>query len=337
MKIIVSGYHNPHFLTITEYMERAIKALGHDLIIYDDRQHPVPGSVRRRVKWLESIDSRHINKKLVLLVQATFPDLLIVTGGHRIKADTVTTIKKMNIPTVLWTIDPPSNFQPIIDAAPRYDYIFCQGTEANELLAKAGITGSHWLPMACDPFYHHPVEVSEQEKKRYGNDLVFVGSFYPNRAELLERLTKFDLGLWGPGWDQLSSESSLRKHVRGLQVTPDIWRKIYCASSIMLTPHYQDVNNRFPVYQASPKIFEAMACGAFVMSDNQKDVFKLFKKGVHLEVFYNLEDLKEKLSYYLNHPEERMKIAKQGRQEVITNHTYVKRIEKLFSIIHNDE
>ena len=158
-------------------MERAIKALSHDLVIYDDRQHLIPGRLRGRLKWLESIDSRRINKKLVLLVQATAPDLLIVTGGHRIKADTVTTIKKMDIPTVLWTIDAPLHFQPIIDAAPHYDHIFCQGTEACELLAGAGLVRSHWLPMACDPFYHHPVAVSDQEKKRYGNDLVFVGSF----------------------------------------------------------------------------------------------------------------------------------------------------------------
>ena len=242
----------------------------------------------------------------------------------------------MNIPTVLWTIDAPLNFQPIIDAAPRYDYIFCQGTEANELLSKAGIEGTRWLPMACDPFYHHPVEVSEQEKKRYGNDLVFVGSFYPNRAELLEGLAEFDLGIWGPSWDQLPAGSSLQKHVTGLQVTPDIWGKIYSASNIVLTPHYQDISNQFPVYQASPKIFEAMACGAFVISDNQKDVFKLFQMGVHLEVFYDLDDLRKKIRYYLNHPEARLKIARQGRQEVINNHTYIKRIEKLLCVVHRN-
>jgi len=336
VKIILSGYHNPHFPTITEYMERAIRALGHELVVYDDRQHVIPGRVRRRVNWLNSMDSRHINRKLVLLAQATSPDLLVVTGGHRIKADTVTTIKKLNIATVLWTIDAPMNFQPIIAAAPRYDYIFCQGTEANELLAKAGIAGTHWLPMACDTFYHHPVEVSEQEKKRYGNDLTFVGSFYPNRAGLLERLMEFDLGIWGPGWEHLPAESSLRKHVRGLQVTPDIWGKIYNASQIVLAPHYQDLSNRYPVYQASPKIFEAMACGAFVLSDNQRDVLNLFQTGVHLEVFYDLDELKKKIQYYLNHPEERLKIARQGRQEVVDHHTYIKRIERLLGFIHRN-
>jgi hypothetical protein len=63
MKILFSGYHNPNFLTITEYMERAVKALGHDLMFFDDRQHVIPGRMRQRVKWLDRFDLQHINKK----------------------------------------------------------------------------------------------------------------------------------------------------------------------------------------------------------------------------------------------------------------------------------
>ncbi|MCK4821562.1 hypothetical protein KA005_37695 [bacterium] len=63
MKILFSGYHNPNFITITEYMESAIKALGHELIVFDDRQHIIPGRIRRRLKRLNRFDLQHINKK----------------------------------------------------------------------------------------------------------------------------------------------------------------------------------------------------------------------------------------------------------------------------------
>lgn len=333
MRVILSSYHNPHFMTVTEYMESAIKALGHDLAVFDDRQHIVPGRMRHRIQWLDQFDLRHINRKIVSLALETRPDIAIVTGGHRITASTVKTLKDNSIETVLWTIDPPLNFQPIIDAAPLYDYIFCQGTEAVELLDHAGIDRAHWLPVACDPFHHRPIELSMGEKKHYSNDLVFVGSCYPNRVELFEKLTDFDLGIWGPGWEKLHLDSPLKRFLRGGQLKPEVWLKIYSASKIVLASHYQDPQNRFPVYQASPRIFEALACGAFVISDAQRDVFSLFKEGVHLERFVDSKDLIEKIKYYLDHPEERKRIAEQGYNEVTQKHTYVHRIERLIQLV----
>ncbi|MBW2341107.1 MAG: glycosyltransferase [Deltaproteobacteria bacterium] len=333
MRVLFSGFHNPHFITITEYIESAIKALGHDLIIFDDRRHIIPGIIRQRMQWLHQFDLQHINKEMVSLASKTKPDVAIVTGGHRITGLTVKSLKDNGIVTVLWTIDAPLNFQPILDVASYYDHVFCQGTEAIELLNHAGIKGAIWLPVACDPNVHKPVGLSPEEKRHYGNDVAFVGSYYPNREELFEKLTDFNLGIWGPGWEKLSLDSPLRKFLRGDELKPEAWSKVYSASKIILATHYQDPENRFPVYQASPRIFEALACGAFVISDNQRDVFSLFKEGEHLARFVNPDDLVEKIRYYLEHPEERKKIARLGRLVVLQNHTYVHRIEKLLSVV----
>ena len=333
MKILFSGYHNPNFLTITEYMERAIKSLGHELFVFDDRQHIVPGRVRQRIKWLHQFDLNHINKKIISLAVEKKPDVAIVTGGHRITAQTIRSLKDSNIYRVLWTIDAPVNFQPILDVAPFYDHIYCQGTEAIEIFDREGIEGAQWLPVACDPDLHRPVELSAEEKMRYGNDVVFVGSYYPNRAELFEILAGFDFGIWGPGWEKLDQKSKLIGCIRGTNTPQSEWLKIYSASKIVLATHYQNPEKRFPVYQASPRVFEAMACGAFVISDNQRDVLSLFKEGEHLARFIDSDDLIEKIKYYLDRPIERQEMAQRGRQYVLGKHTYVQRIKELLSYI----
>ena len=337
MKILFSGYHNPYFFTITEYMERAIESLGHELFVFDDRQHIIPGRIRARIEWLNKFDLNHINREMVSLALKTKPDIAIITGGHRITASTIRTLKNNGICTVLWTIDAPLNFQPIIDVAPFYDHIFCQGTEAIELLDQEGIQGAQWLPMACDPNEHRPVELSAEEKKHYGNDVVFVGSYYSNRVELFENLSDFDFGIWGPGWEKLEVKSKLRRCIKGSHTPPSEWLKIYSASKIILVTHYQDPEERFPVYQASPRVFEAMACGAFVILDNQRDVFSLFKDGEHLIRFDNPGEVAKKIKYYLDHSEERERIALQGREEVLKNHTYEHRIEKLLSVVEKKQ
>lgn len=333
MKILFSGHHNPHFFTISEYLEMAIASLGYELFVFEDRQHLIPGRIRSRSAFLHWLDLNIINRKLLAMAKSVKPDIAIVTGGNRIAAKTIRHFKRLGIATVLWTTDPPLHFEPLVTAATSYDAIFCQGTEAIELLARAGIGGARWLPMACDPEVHHPVSCSAAEKKKYGSDIVFVGSHYPDRAALFEKLVGCDLAIWGPGWNALADESPLRRFIRGAHTTPAEWLKIYSASKIILATHYHDRENRFPVYQASPRVFEALACGAFVICDDQRDVFSLFNDGKDLVRFLDATDLVRKVNHYLAHPEERDKIAAQGYGNVLNNHTYIHRIKELLSKI----
>lgn len=328
MKILFSGYHNPHYITITEYFEKAIKTLGHELFIFNDRQHIIPGRIRKHIQWLNKIDLLNINKNIISLALRKRPDIIIVTGGHRITGSIVKKLKENGIITVLWTIDPPRNFQPLIDVAPLYDHIFCQGNEAVELLDKAGISGAQLLPVGCDPDHHYPVESTPEEKKQYQTDIAFVGSWYPNRMEILESISDYDLGVWGPGWQKTPESSPLKKRVkRAGDVLPEEWRKIYSLCKINIVIHYQD--DKITCYQASPKVFEVLACRGFLLGDDQKDVTVLFERGKHLETFKTIQELKEKIQYYLSHPEERKIIAEAGYKEVLKNHTYVHRIEEL--------
>lgn len=335
MKILFSGYHNPFFMTITEYIEKAIKKSGHHLLSFDDRAFILPGRIRQKLKFMHAWDLKRLNNNLISLAFKHKPDFCLITGGHRILPETIKKIKDRGIQTGLWTIDLPLDFQPIIKAAPFYDFVFCGGTEAQEPLAKAGIEKTHWLPFACDPEVHKPVHVIIEEKKKWGSDVSFVGSFYPNRGQILEKLFDFDIKVWGPGWNKLPYESPLRKSVKDIKLKPEEWRKIFSSSKILIAIHYQD--GKTPCYQASPKVYETLACQSFLLVDNQKDVKSLFKDGRHLVIFKDIKDLREKIVYYLNHPEERKKILKEGYREVLEKHTYQVRLEKILSIVKKDE
>jgi spore maturation protein CgeB len=332
MKVLLSGYHNPHYDTVTEYMERALRALGHKLACFDDRCHLIPGRIRYRVPWLRRWDLKVLNRRLSSLALHCGVSLVIATGGDRILSTTIRRLKACGVTTVLWTTDPPRGCTPILETAPLYDYIFCQGSEFVDFLQANGIEKARWLPVGCDPESHRSVLFSPEEKEQYGHDVVFVGSWYPERAALFERLCDFDLAIWGPGWENLPSHSKLRRHIRGAHTSPDQWRKIYTASRIVLATHYQDPTGRYPVYQASPRVFEAMACGAFVLCDRQRDVLALFRDGEHLVSCCDGDDLAAKVRYYLEHPGERRAIAHKGCEDVLANHTYVHRMHELIAL-----
>ena len=331
MKVVFSGYHNPNFITITEYIERAFRDQGHELVSFDDRSFLIPGRIRQRSKILRDWDLNRLNDNLISLVLKNKPDLCIVTGGHRILPDTVKKIKNIGVIPVLWTIDFPLDFDPIIKAAPFYDHIFCGGTEAQVLLKQAGIKKTYWLPFACDPDQHKPLELGREDKDNYKNDIVFVGSHYPNREETLKQIIDFDLGVWGPGWRELTKDENLRKAIRGGMVKPCEWVKIFNTAKIIIIIHYKD--GKVLDYQASPKVYEALSCKGFALVNDQRDVLSLFEDGKHLVIFKDTKDLRQKIDYYLNDPEKRKEIAQNGYNYVLANHTYSHRIKRMLSVI----
>jgi spore maturation protein CgeB len=278
---------------------------------------------------MERADRAWLNRRLQAFARRIRPDVLIILGGELVETETVHLSKAEGAAAILWTIDAPWNFEPILRAAPVYDQVFCQGTEAIELLRQSGIEGARWLPMACDPECHHPPGRSGGENGEQGHDVVFVGSYYPVREQFFAGLAGSDFAIWGPGWEKLPKVSPLRMHWKGAHTAPPAWIRIYGASRIVLAVHYRDPAGRFPVYQSSPRVFEAMACGAFVLSDRQRDVFGLFREGEHLACFGDTAELADKVRYYLDNPDERERIARQGMETVLRDHTYANRLETL--------
>ena len=333
MKILLSGYHNPHYLTVTEYIERAVRCLGHELIVFNDRDHFIPGRLRKRWKPLQAMSLAVINLNLVKLAVRTRPDIIIVTGGHRVTQSGLRSLIRRGFRVALWTTDSPKIGDLMRATAFDYHFIFCQGTEYVEIFRDLGITAAQWLPMACDPQIHHPVQLSNDEACRFGSDVVSVGSYYPRRAEYLAQLVGFDLAIWGPGWEELSADSPLRTFIRGAHTPSETWVKIYSASKIVLSVHVRDPHKQFLVHQASPRIFEALACGAFVLTDRQRDVLSLFKDGEHLVAFADRADLVRKVVYFLDHADERRRIAEAGRREVLNHHTYEHRVLRLLTLL----
>ena len=329
MKILFASNENPYFLNTNYYRQKALRELGHETVFFD--VFPYLTSPRFRSLWpaLQKWEDGRINRMLVRACAAGRFDLCLLVGGHTVAAHTVTEIRAAGTPVAVWTTDPPfpEHFRNIVDAAGTYDRIFCAGTEAVDILKAGGRCTPIWLPFCCDPACHAPQCLTALEEALYRRDIAFVGSYYPNRGKVFEVLSDHDIGIWGPLWKRLPPASPLKARVRDARLDFSAWTKIYSAAKIVLVVHYQD--GRVPCHQASPNLFEAMACGAFVLCDEQKDVRSLFQDREHVVFFRDAEDLKQKVDHYLAHPEERARIAASGRREVLEKHTYRHRMDTI--------
>lgn len=340
MRILYSGTPNPKMVTLTEYVEKAMREEGYEVVFFNNRDYRIPGRLRGRINLLEKLDIARINRSLIELTRNLRPDIFLETGGMRILPDTIKKIRAMGVTTVLWTIDPPRDlfdFLPIMEAAPQYDFVFTGGMEAYDVLKSIGVPRLSWLPFACDPDFHKPIKLTQEEIHEFGYDVVFIGSIhqnlYLNRVEMLSGLVGHNLGVWGPGGEDVPDDSPLKPCIKGSNAPYDIWTKVYSASKIVLSQHYRPSAGFIPCHQASPRVYEILACGGFQVVDNQVDVLRLFNDRDQLVVFKDKNQLAEIIRYYLSHEDERLIIASRGLEAVLKSHTYRHRIKEMMNVI----
>ena len=334
MKILFSGWHNPRFESITEYIERALLKLGHELEIFEYWQYIIPGRIRRRVPFLEKYDLSRINNKFLNIAKHFRPDMVFVLQGPTMLPETIETIRKtFKIPTVNWFIDYPTVFETAVDFAKHYDHFFVSSTNAMRKHHQLGNTNVRTLNFACDPDIQKILELTEEEKRKYGNDIVFVGSHYPEREKAISSIRDLDVGVWGPGWHS-KPNPNLHKLFKNEHTDPSAWAKVFNASKIALNVNYGF--DRLPDIDCNPgstKLFEILGCGAFQLVDRKKAITDMFADGKDLVTFTDLPDMRNKIKYYLEHDKERKMIAANGRKEVLAKHTFEHRMREMLSIV----
>lgn len=137
-----------------------------------------------------------------------------------------------------------------------------------------------------------------------------------------------NLKLWGNGW---TKEEKYAKYAMGPAENGETLSKIYQASKIVLG------NNVMTT--AAARAWESMLSGAFYLSnyippeDDITDIRKIVKENEELIMFYDKEDLLRKVDYYLNHEEERKRMAEIGRKAALERMTFDKLMEKVIEEI----
>lgn len=77
------------------------------------------------------------------------------------------------------------------------------------------------------------------------------------------------------------------------------------------------------------RVFEVLAAGGFLLTDEREDLTKLFQPAKHLETYKGTDDLIDKINFYLKNLNIAQRIAQLGKLEVIENHTFGARASSL--------
>ncbi len=337
MKILLSTYRNPHFTAVNDYVEATLREMGHDVGVFEHYRYRLPGRVRDRVPSLQAWDVRRLNRVLLRTVDETRPDLLLVLGGVTIQPETLARIRRRSVITANWFADYPAHFDYTMAVAPAYDHLFVSDSLSRDRHAAAGHRHVQWLPFGCRPEWADviaPAGGGAPGAVDPADEAIFVGSWYPERECFLSKLWNCRVAIWGPGWSRRLDDGPLRGAIRGGSLRESEWRRLYQQTPAALNLHYGFGGDpeRYGA-MANTRVFEIMAAGGCLFSDEKKDLGALFVSGWEFVAFHDAEDCLAKLRYYREHPEERQTIARRGQQSVLARHTYRHRMETLLTIV----
>lgn len=331
MKVLISGafgaseWKNPLFPAVAE----AIAELGHSVRCFDagfsecpspsqkalERLLTVPlrlvGLPKRVVKpflpWSATYQQEHA---LLDAVSSFQPDVLLVMSYVRYRPQVLARCRSLGVKRLVgWFLEGPTHEFRAEPESFFYDRYFCIHKHLNAKAAER-IT---WLPTMClDQQAYHPIEDVVR-----GSQVVFVGARTPRRVRYLKALRGLPLSIWGPGgW---SEEPDLAGAFKGEFVWGEQLNQLYNEAAVVL-----NLSSWEPALGGlTQRIIDVPATGAFLLTDDCKDISDFYAVGEEIETFTTPEDLLEKCRFYLSHPSERECVALAGHRRALQCNTSV--------------
>jgi len=154
-------------------------------------------------------------------------------------------------------------------------------------------------------------------KKEY--DVVFIGQKFGTRAENVSFLRKngIRVEVFGPFWHRNSRLSQM-----------DMIEKINKAKIMLnFSGSSKDMKQKF----IKGRVFEILACGTFLLTEDCSDLDLYVKRGKDLVVFNSKKELLEKIRYYLTNEKKRQAIAAHGERSARSKYSYQKEFRRILN------
>lgn len=316
---------------------RVLRGLGHQVDVFDNRAvylrvlRQLPSLLTQRIlgrsRWLWEANRRLMNERLQRLAQVMQPHIVLVSKGDRIDPNTILSIRKRGSIVANWFPDDWQRWNWVQEFAELYSCLFPFDSAMVQALKDKGHSNVYWLPFACDPSLHRPVPVRPEDRENYGVNVCFVGKVYPERVEGLSYLQDLGLAIWGPAkWRATPLRVFYRGYISNLEPLVNLLN----ACKVAVNIHWQESAG----YGANFRTFEIAGTGGAVqVVDDRRDIHTLFIPEKELLIYRDWDELRQKVIYALQHPEESRQMAQRARERACREHTLRHRMERLLQII----
>ena len=253
-------------------------------------------------------------------------------------------IKSLGIKTVNWYCNGAHQLHLVSEISPHYDW--CLVPEKNRIKDYIAMGANPiYSQEAANPSIYKPYDLDKEF------DVTFVGQAYGDRPQFINQITEdgINIHVWGKNWEKYSKNTNtLKNNLLGwvqkknrIQIpagniggilSDEEMIKMYSRSKINLGFSTCGVTHKDEerVLQVRLRDFEVPMSGGFYMVEYMEELEEFYEIGKEIVCYNNVDDLIEKIHYYLKHDDEQEVIRKAGYQRCLRDHTWHIRFQKAF-------
>jgi len=324
-------------LPIGRYVASALREEGHLVEMFESPEfNSAYNSLKNlkvtadRLDYLQNSFLNVVSQSVLAKVETFEPDMVLAMAQAPLNHQALKRLRRDGVTTAMWFVEDFRLFTYWKSFAPFYDiFAVIQKEPFLSELAEIGQPNGLYLPLAADQNFHKPLDLTSIEKRKFGSDISFMGAGYANRRVAFRELVNHDFKIWGTEWDDDHVLERLVQ-MKGARVSPEECVKIFNATKINLNLHSSVQAKELVTFGdfINPRTFELAACGSFQLVD-KRTLFEGAFEDDELATFSSIEELLEKIDYYLNNPKECKTFIQKGRERVLKDHTYTARMRTL--------
>jgi len=256
-----------------------------------------------------------MNEEIVALVKKEHPRYVIWTSWlYDIQESTLETIRNEGTTVIGWFFDDEWRFDDYSRWWISYlDYCVTNAVEAVPKYKALGARVIQTIPNTGTAIHRDWTKIEENY------EVSFVGSrYYADRELWVEQLKNknIPLHLFGNGWTEYVSFEDMLD--------------IFKTSKINLNFSRTPTQNKL---QIKGRMFQVCLAGGFLLTEYVPGIERYFEIGKEIVCFNNIEELTEKITYYLNNETERRSIAEAGWKKATNSYTSLHMISRVFTDI----
>jgi len=290
----------------------------HDINFY----HPLQEAFSRVIpydfiKRTTEMGVKGINEEIIALVRQEHPKYVFwYPRSYEFRESTFDSIRKEGSIVVAWFGDDHFRFDNYSQWwIPHLDYCIIHDIEA---VPKYRALGAYvMLEVPCTG-HSVPCDWSNMKEKY---DVSFVGIKKAEREQYINVLKEGDIPvhLFGRGWGEFIPYEEMVD--------------IYHTSKINLNFSRAGPSNRMGT---KGRLFEVCLAGGFLLTEYVPGIEKYYEIDKEIVCFKNAEEMIDKVTYYLNHDEERRAIAQAGWERATAEHSSFQILSRIFNEIEED-
>lgn len=205
------------------------------------------------------------------------------------------------------------------------DVVACASQKfIKDVVSPTGVVTAY-IPQFTNPDRFKPM--AKEMDKAY--TVLFVGSDHTGfgrKSVDYAVLAGANLSVFGKFW-----EKSLQPDVlKGNFIENNDLYRYYASADVVLNDHREDMSYYGFI---SNRIFDVTASGGFILTDYLPEIEEVY--GDSVATYKDYYEFKEKLEYYLAHPEERAAMAQKARDITLKNFSNVKIAEMFDALFKN--